>query len=32
MREYMDVEQERQKIYYDRSNYGPNYKIGEKKC
>ena len=29
MREYMDVEQERQKSYYDRSKYGPCYKIGE---
>ena len=29
MREYMDVEQERQKTYYDRSKYGPNYKVGE---
>ena len=25
MREYMDVEQERQKQYYDRSKYGPNF-------
>ena len=24
MREYMDVEQERQRTYYDRSNYGPS--------
>ena len=29
MRESMDVEQECQKTYYDRSNYGPNYKVGE---
>ena len=29
MRESMDVEQERQKTYYDRSKYGPNYKVGE---
>ena len=29
MREYMDVEQERQKVYYDRSRYGPSYKFGE---
>ena len=29
MREYMDVEQERQKSYYDRSKYGPSYKVGE---
>ena len=29
MREYMDVEQERQKSYYDRSRYGPSYKFGE---
>ena len=29
MREYMDVEQERQKSYYDRSKYGPSYKNGE---
>ena len=29
MREYMDVKQERQKSYYDRSKYGPCYKIGE---
>ena len=29
MREYMDVKQERQKSYYDRSKYGPSYKIGE---
>ena len=25
----MDVEQERQKSYYDRSKYGPSYKVGE---
>ena len=30
MREYMDVKQERQKIYYDRSKCGPFYKVGEK--
>ena len=29
MREYMDVEQERQKSYYDRSKYGPSYKVAE---
>ena len=29
MREYMDVEQERQKSYYDRSKYGLSYKVGE---
>ena len=29
MRGYMDVEQERQKTYYDRSKYGPNCKVGE---
>ena len=29
MREYMDVEQEREKSYYDRSKYGPSYKVGE---
>ena len=29
MQEYMDVEQERQKSYYDRSKYGPSYKVGE---
>ena len=29
MRESMHVEQERQKTYYDRSKYGPNYKVGE---
>ena len=29
MREYMDVEQKRQKTYYDRSKYGPHYKIGK---
>ena len=29
MRESMDVEQERQKTYYDRRKYGPNYKVGE---
>ena len=29
MRESMDVEQERQKNYYDRSKYEPNYKVGE---
>ena len=29
MREYMDVKQERQKSYYDRSKYGPSYKVGE---
>ena len=29
MRENMDVEQERQKTYYDRSRYGPSYKVGE---
>ena len=29
MREYMDVEQERQKSYYDRSKYGPSFKVGE---
>ena len=25
----MDVEQERHKSYYDRSKYGPSYKVGE---
>ena len=29
MLEYMDVKQERQKSYYDRSKYGPSYKVGE---
>ena len=29
MREYMDVEQERHKTYYDCSKYGPNYKVGD---
>ena len=29
IREYMDVEQERQKLYYDRSKYRPRYKVGE---
>ena len=29
MREYMDIEQERQKSYYDRSKYGPSYKVGD---
>ena len=29
MREGMDVKQERQKTYYDRSKYGPNYNVGE---
>ena len=29
MREYMDVEQECQKSYYDCSKYGPSYKVGE---
>ena len=29
MREYIDVERERQKTYYDRSKYGPNYKVGD---
>ena len=29
MPENMDVEQERQNIFYDRSKYGPNYKEGE---
>ena len=29
MREYNDVEQERQKSYYDRSKYGPSYEVGE---
>ena len=29
MREYMDVKQERQKLNYDRSKYGPSYKFGE---
>ena len=29
MREYMNVEQERQKAYYDRSKYAPSYKVGE---
>ena len=28
-REYKDVEQERQKSYYDRSKCGPSYKVGE---
>ena len=30
MRQYVDVKQERQKTYYDRSRYGPRYKVGEK--
>ena len=30
MRQYVDVEQERQKTYYDRRRYGPSYKVGEK--
>ena len=29
MREYMNVKQEREKSYYDRSKYGPSYKVGE---
>ena len=29
MQEYMDVEHERQKTFYDGSKYGPNYKVGE---
>ena len=29
MREYLDVEQERQKSYYDCSKYGQSYKVGE---
>ena len=29
MRESMDIEQERQNTYYDRSKYEPNYKVGE---
>ena len=29
MRESMDVKQERQKSYYDRSKYGPSYRVGE---
>ena len=29
MREYLDVEQERQKLYYDRSKFRPSYKVGE---
>ena len=29
MREYMDVEQERQKSYYDRSKFGLSYKVGQ---
>ena len=29
MREFMDVEQERRKTYYDRNRYGPIYKVGE---
>ena len=29
MQENMDVDQERQKTYYDRSQYGPSYKIGK---
>ena len=29
MQEYLDVKQERQKLYYDRSKYGPSYKVGE---
>ena len=29
MVEFMDIEQERQKTYYDRSWYGPSYKAGE---
>ena len=29
MPENMDVEQERQNIFYDRGKYGPNYKVGE---
>ena len=27
--EFMDIEQERQKTYYDCSRYGPSYKAGE---
>ena len=30
IREYMNVEQERQKTFYDRIKYGPRYKFGEK--
>ena len=29
MREYMEVEQQRHKTYYDRSKYRPNYKVGQ---
>ena len=29
MQEYMDVEHERQKTFFDCSKYGPNYKVGE---
>ena len=29
VRESMDVEQERQKTYYDRSTFGPQYEVGE---
>ena len=29
VRESMDVEQERQKTYYDRSTFGPQFEIGE---
>ena len=28
MREYMDVKQERQRAYNDRSSYGPSYEVG----
>ena len=28
-REYRDVKQERQKTYFDRSRYGPSYKVVE---
>ena len=29
VRESMDVEQERQKTYYDRSTFGPQYEVGD---
>ena len=29
MPEFMDVKQEQQKTYYNRSRYGPSYKVGE---
>ena len=29
VRESMDVEQERQKTYYDRNTFGPQYEVGD---